>query len=96
MSVDDMTSYQSTISASRVLTFFTFLSWHFFTSRQHSPVGATEDIINSIPKHALTDAELGRLSHLIHLSYKSKSWLLTCIAPFNFCRGQVGLQCLQG
>ncbi|KFH71922.1 hypothetical protein MVEG_02216 [Podila verticillata NRRL 6337] len=27
-------------------------------NRQHGPVGATEDIINSIPKHALTDAEL--------------------------------------
>ncbi|KAF9425955.1 hypothetical protein BGZ94_007077 [Podila epigama] len=27
-------------------------------NRQHGPVGATEDVINNIPKHELTDAEL--------------------------------------
>jgi len=31
----------------------------FFNSRQHGPVGATDEIINAIPHHTLTDEEFG-------------------------------------
>lgn len=42
-----------------MLTVFFFPSSSLH-SRQHGPVGATDEIINAIPHHTLTDEELGR------------------------------------
>lgn len=73
-------------------------------SRQHGPVGATDEIINDIPHHTLTDEELGREKYLFLQVAKQKmtckesgmdySHFFSIVAQKKLFRGENRVQCL--